>query len=162
MASPWEKGLDFTFGVALLTAEALEQAVGALVERGKVAQENAPAVVEAILEKGRPTRETLARTLREEVWQPIRGQGVPASPEIKALEERVAVLERQVAPENTVNATPPPTGEPILREEPAGPTSDEPAPTNDEPTERADAATTGTDTAADVAPDSTRPEDAAA
>ncbi len=158
MASPWEKGLDFTFGVAVLTAEALEQAVAALVERGKVAQENAPAVIDAILEKGRPAREALVRTLREEVWEPIRGLEVPASLEIRALEERVAVLERQVAHGEFATAAPLPAEVPAGREEPAGPTNDEPAPASDEPTERSDATTTGEDTATDIAPEPERGE----
>ena len=36
MATTLEKGLDFTFGVAILTAEALNQALSSLVERGKL------------------------------------------------------------------------------------------------------------------------------
>jgi polyhydroxyalkanoate synthesis regulator phasin len=96
MASTWEKGLDFTFGVAVLTADALNQALATLVERGKLAQEHAPAVFDAIMEKGRPARENLVRGLREEMLHPMKG--VPALDEIKALEERVASLEQQVNP----------------------------------------------------------------
>ena len=153
MASPWEKGLDFTFGVALLTAEALGQAAAALAERAKVAQESAPAVWEAVLEKGRPVRESLLRNLREEVWQPIRGRAVPASLEIKALEERVAVLEQQVNP--AVGASEAPADMAPMR----GPTTEGPKP--GEPAVASDATTSGGDTAADDAPDP-RTEDAAA
>lgn len=102
MGSVFEKGLDFTFGVAVLTAEALNQAITALREKGKVAQEHGPAVFDAILEKGRPLRETLLRNLREEI-EPLKQCGVgAATDEIKALEERVASLEQQVSPASSV------------------------------------------------------------
>lgn len=125
-----EQVVDFAFGVALTAAEALEKAV-------KVAQTEAPGVWEALQEKGRPAREKLVQSLREETREeaeaatqgkvdletPEDGETVevakPADPtlpikpaprpfgfgrigsgsaedEIKALEDRVKTLEREV------------------------------------------------------------------
>ncbi len=61
-----EQVVDFAFGVALTAAEALERAVTVLGERAKVAQQEAPAVWEALQQKGRPAREKLVQSLRDE------------------------------------------------------------------------------------------------
>jgi len=58
--------VDFAFGVALTAAEVLEKAVEALSEKAKIAQKEAPAVWEAMQDKGRPAREKLVQSLREE------------------------------------------------------------------------------------------------
>ncbi len=133
-----EQVVDFAFGVALTAAEALEKAV-------KTAQTEAPGVWEALQEKGRPAREKLVQSLREETREeteaatatqtksdptppeegdsgetsqpksddfppmpppPIKPAprpfgfgrlgGVSAEDEIKALEDRVKTLEREV------------------------------------------------------------------
>jgi len=97
--SPLEKGLDFTIGAALLTAEAAEALVNRLVEKGKIARESAPVVFDTLIERGRPTREQWLRTLREEIlpqFKPGRPDA-PAEEEIQVLEERVATLEQQVS-----------------------------------------------------------------
>lgn len=57
-----EQVVDFAFGVALTAAEALEKAV-------KLAQNEAPGVWEALQEKGRPAREKLVQSLREETQE---------------------------------------------------------------------------------------------
>jgi len=54
-----EQVVDFAFGVALTAAEALESAV-------KTAQAEAPGIWTALQEKGRPAREKLVQSLREE------------------------------------------------------------------------------------------------
>jgi polyhydroxyalkanoate synthesis regulator phasin len=136
MASTLEKGLDFTFGAAILTAEALNQAIAGLVERGKLAQEHAPAVFEAIMEKGRPAREGLFRNLRDEMLHPRKG--VAALDEIQALEERVAVLERQIAPPSAAQATD------------DGDKAAEAGDTTGSGVAGSDAAVTGADTATDI------------
>lgn len=127
-----EKILDFTFGVAVLTAETLSQAVASLVDRGKVAQEHAPAIVDAIMEKGKPARENLLKGVREDMLQAPKkaDEGTAATPpanasnEISVLEARVKTLEQQL-----------------------GSTSGAAA----DPTQSSDAAVTGNDTATDSA-----------
>ncbi|MBC8138747.1 MAG: GNAT family N-acetyltransferase [Fibrella sp.] len=57
-----EQVVDFAFGVALTAAEALEKAV-------RSAQSEAPAVWEALQEKGRPARQKLVQSLREETQE---------------------------------------------------------------------------------------------
>ena len=54
-----EQVVDFAFGVALTAAEALEQTV-------KTVRTEAPGVWESLQEKGRPAREKLVQSLREE------------------------------------------------------------------------------------------------
>lgn len=101
--SSLEKGLDFTIGAALLTAETLEQVIGTLVEKGKIARENAPTVFETLMERGRPTREQWLRTVKDEILPQFKlggpsGSAPPAEEEIQVLEDRVATLEQQVSP----------------------------------------------------------------
>ncbi len=125
-----EQVVDFAFGVALTAAEALEKVV-------RTAQTEAPGVWEALQEKGRPARQKLVQSLRDETREeteavaqskpeeptgdgdggtaelkpvepivPIKpaprpfGFGrigsVSAEDEIKALEDRVKTLEREV------------------------------------------------------------------
>ncbi|MBC7807053.1 MAG: GNAT family N-acetyltransferase, partial [Akkermansiaceae bacterium] len=127
-----EQVVDFAFGVALTAAEALEKVV-------RTAQTEAPGVWEALQEKGRPARQKLVQSLREETreeteavtqgkvevdptddggdgevlqpkpMEPIvpikpaprpfgfgRLGSVSAEDEIKALEDRVKTLEREV------------------------------------------------------------------
>ncbi len=96
MSSTIEKGLDFTLGVAVLTAEALDQVINGLVEKGKVARENAPAVFDAVMERGRPAREQFVRAVKEDVLPQLKRSGTASNDEIRALEERVTALETQV------------------------------------------------------------------
>ncbi len=100
-----ERALDIAFGAALLAAEALEKAVDNLSEKAKQAKEYAPAVLDAVQEKGRPAREKAFKSFRDDVTNPVKtAVGVaPAAPvsaedEIRTLEERVKTLEAQVAP----------------------------------------------------------------
>lgn len=171
--SPLEKGLDFTIGAALLTAETLEQVVGGLVEKGKIAREHAPAVFETLMERGRPTREQWLRTFKGEIVPQFTMGGPgerPAEEEIQTLEERVATLEQQVSPaspneteaddaiaheavvltggERADAPVPDAPTQPAISEEITTGTPAEPevAP----PTEQSDAALTGADTATDI------------
>lgn len=57
-----EQVVDFAFGVALTAAEALEKAV-------RTAQTEAPGVWEALQEKGRPARQKLVQSLRDETQE---------------------------------------------------------------------------------------------
>ena len=114
MSSTIEKGLDFTLGVAVITAEALDQVINSLVEKGKVARENAPAVYDAVMERGRPAREQLIRAVKEDVLPQLKLSGSASRDEIRSLEERVAALEKQVGATETVAETPEATaGEPV-------------------------------------------------
>ena len=101
--SSLEKGLDFTIGAALLTADVIEGLVSRLVEKGKVARESAPVVFDTLIERGRPTREQWLRTLHEEILPQFKvgRPDVPAEAEIQVLEERVATLEQQVGADVT-------------------------------------------------------------
>jgi polyhydroxyalkanoate synthesis regulator phasin len=162
--SSLEKGLDFTIGAALLTAETLEQVIGTLVEKGKIARENAPSVFETLMERGRPTREQWLRTVKGEILPQFKlgGPGSserPAEEEIQTLEDRVATLEQQVSPTSADDAiaheavvltdgdqhapTQPAISEEITTGTPAEPQTVA-------PTEESDAATTGADTATDI------------
>ncbi len=166
--SSLEKGLDFTIGAALLTAETLEQVIGSLVEKGKIARENAPSVFETLMERGRPTREQWLRTVKDEILPQFKLGGPssapPAEEEIQTLEDRVATLEQQVSPLSADDAIAHEAavmtgGEPATASLPDAPT--QPAiseevttgtlaePQTVPPTEESDATTTGADTATD-------------
>nr|CAA9253903.1 hypothetical protein AVDCRST_MAG63-2059 [uncultured Armatimonadetes bacterium] len=109
MPSTLERGLDLTLGFAILTAEALDQAIQQLVEKGKVAREHAPAIFDTVMEKGRPARENLLRVVRDDVLPGLKkaGGGGSADAEIQTLEDRVATLEQQVSTPTTPDAAAP-------------------------------------------------------
>ncbi len=168
--SSLEKGLDFTIGAALLTAETLEQVIGTLVEKGKIARENAPSVFETLMERGRPTREQWLRTVKGEILPQFKlgGPGSsapPADEEIQTLEDRVATLEQLVSPvsaddaiaheatvltngQHTPAVLPDAPTQPAISEEITTGTPAEPQTVA--PTEESDAAITGADTATDM------------
>ena len=77
--------------MAILTAEALNDALHRLADQGKEAQQHAPALLDTILAKGKPARENLLRGICEEMFHPMKAD------EIRTLEERVVKLEQQVS-----------------------------------------------------------------
>lgn len=98
-----EKVLDIALGLGMLAAETLEKAISQVSERAKVAQQHAPAILDALEEKGRPAREKLLSNLRESnLYHTMKAEegegaaGKSADEEITALEERVRELEKQV------------------------------------------------------------------
>ena len=120
--------VDFAFGVALSAAETLEKVVNQAVGAAK----DAPSFFEQMQEKGRPAREKLIRDLRGDVLKPARDAAETvadvatagrasfksAEDEIRALEERVKTLEREVVARTTVGA---PDAGPFVADEDAPP-----------------------------------------
>lgn len=138
-----ERVLDIAFGLGILAAEALEKAIGQLGERAKTAQQYAPAVLDAVQEKGRPAREKLLTNLKDShLFHPMKPTGEEeggsssagsgsAEDEIRTLEERVKELEKQV---DAPDAGPVPTVD--LRFELRAAAAEEPA-SEETPAERA-------------------------
>jgi hypothetical protein len=146
--------------------------VDQLKGKTRIVREAAPAVIETLRERGRPTREHLARTLKDEILPQFKlgSAETPAEGDLRTLEERVATLEQEVGPDNsaTGSAAAGSVDEAIAQEAvvatengemaPAA-VPDAPAP-SESPFDISEAATTGTPAEPEVLP-STEESDAA-
>jgi hypothetical protein len=102
-----ERVVDIALGVIAVAAEASIRTVQHLGDQARGLQENGPAMLDSLEERGRPLRARIAARLRDG-FAPIADdvpEADPASPprtadqEISALEQRVRELETQVSVE---------------------------------------------------------------
>ena len=93
-----KKSLLAGVGVALVTKEKVEEALGELVRDGKLSTTDARVMAEKIAEQGRREFDELLAGLGAKVKEATARTDAATSARIAALEVRVRVLEEKLAP----------------------------------------------------------------
>ncbi|PYE50778.1 phasin family protein [Paenibacillus barcinonensis] len=97
MSDLFKKAFSLGLGLTLVSKEKIEKTVDDLVERGKLAPGESKALVERLLERGEEEQGQLKRVIQEQVKRVLQEAGVASENDVNHLEQRVAVLEKQLA-----------------------------------------------------------------
>lgn len=98
MPGGWfRRGLVTGLGVLWMTKEKAEELVAEWVQQGKVSMEQSRETVDKLLKVAEEQRHELTKVVNAQVAKAMDLAGLASHDELKALEERVAALERSHA-----------------------------------------------------------------
>ncbi len=102
-----KKTLLFSLGVLDFTKEKVEGLVAEMVKRGELTQQESPQAVQEIMAKAKETQEALMERLKDLVAQALNEMKPARAADLKALEKRLAALEKELQQFNEREMEPP-------------------------------------------------------
>jgi len=90
------KAWFFGLGVLDATKDKAEAFVAEMVKRGEINQQESPEAVEQILAKAKETQKALFEKVKEMISKTIAEMKLVRAADLKALEKRVAALEKKL------------------------------------------------------------------
>ena len=97
MEELFKKTVSFGLGLFDYTKEKVENLVEEMVKRGEVSQQDGPKAVEELWEKAEKEQSAFWNKIKTYINSIVDEMPLARRADLKALEERVAVLEKQVA-----------------------------------------------------------------
>ncbi len=91
------KAWFFGLGVFDFTREKVEVLVQEMVQRGELSQQESPEVARQLWAKAQDAQQTLVEKIKELIDGALAEMNLARTPELQALERRVAALEDEVA-----------------------------------------------------------------
>lgn len=96
MSDLFKKAISLGLGLTVVSKEKIEKTVDDLVKRGELAPGESKALVERLLERGDEEQGQFKRVIQEQVKRVLQEAGVASESDVTSLEQRVAVLEKNL------------------------------------------------------------------
>jgi polyhydroxyalkanoate synthesis regulator phasin len=96
MEDLWRKTLNFGLGVLDFTKEKVEALVAEMVKRGELTQQQVPQAIQEITARAKETQEALVEKVKDMVGKVVGEMKLARAADLKALEKRVASLEKEL------------------------------------------------------------------
>lgn len=96
MSDLFKKAISLGLGLTVVSKEKIEKTVDDLVKRGELAPGESKALVERLLERGDEEQGQFKRMIQEQVKRVLQEAGVASESDVTSLEQRVAVLEKNL------------------------------------------------------------------
>ena len=97
MAGLLENLLEIGLGTLTLTKEKAEQVVEQLVKLKEIPRERGQEVLQQLMEKGREAREEITQLVRREVNEALAKAEIARTADVERLEQRITALEERLA-----------------------------------------------------------------
>lgn len=91
-----KKGMLAGLGAAVVTRESAAKVLNELVEKGKISRQEASETADRLVEQGKGEFEKTRQDLNQLFHQMLNNANVATNDDLKALKERVAVLEAHI------------------------------------------------------------------
>lgn len=97
MSDLLKRAISLGWGLTVVSKEKVERIVDDLVKRGELAPTESKALIERLMSRGEEDLGHVKTLVREQIARGLEELDVPSQKDIRALEQRIAVLESQVA-----------------------------------------------------------------
>lgn len=97
MSDLLKRAISLGWGLTVVSKEKVERIVEDLVKRGELAPTESKALIERLMSRGEEDLGHVKTLVREQIARGLEELDVPSQKDIRALEQRIAVLESQVA-----------------------------------------------------------------
>lgn len=97
MSDLLKRAISLGWGLTVVSKEKVERIVDDLVKRGELAPTESKALIERLMSRGEEDLGHVKTLVREQIARGLEELDVPSQKDIRALEQRIAVLESQIA-----------------------------------------------------------------
>jgi len=97
MSDLLKRAISLGWGLTVVSKEKVERIVDDLVKRGELAPTESKALIERLMSRGEEDLGHVKTLVREQLARGLEELDVPSQKDIRALEQRIAALESQVA-----------------------------------------------------------------